>query len=697
MLELLAPAGSFECVAAAVQNGADAVYLGLDDFNARRNAKNFTREELLTAVDYCHVRGARVYVTLNTLLTDRELEKAAEMVDFISRAGVDAVLVQDLGVARMVRMAAPELPVHASTQMALHSLEGVCAAAQLGVTRAVIARELSKQQIAYICKNSPIEIEVFAHGSLCVCHSGQCYMSSLIGRRGGNRGMCAQPCRLPYGFSRAEDAYPLSLKDLSLAGHLGELEKIGVASVKIEGRMKRPEYVALVSRVYSAAIRERREPTAEELKTLEAAFSRQGFTDGYYEGEKGSHMFGVREKQDEGALSHLFSAARASYREGVETPRVGVKFYCLVREGRPSALAAEDEAGNTVMAEGEIPQQAYARPLVEAEVRTQLYKTGGTPYFCKEAKVHLESGLSLPLSAINAMRRTVLEQLSAKRAQRPERTGGEFKPGLKYLARKEPPVLTISVMHAAQLSAQLAALRPAVVYVPLDEFCESPACIEPFAREGTEISVSLPRVIGDHETAQVRRMLKKARELGVSSALAGNLGHVKLAMDEGFSVRGDFGLGVFNSQTLKELKHAGLMSAALSFELSFPQISDISMCMDTELIVYGRLPLMILENCVIKNRTGQHACENINELVDRTGAHFPVVRYFGCRNVILNSQKLFLADKQDDYRKLGLWGTRLSFTTENQRECIQVTERYLDEGKYEPNGFTRGLYYRAVE
>ena len=250
MLELLSPAGSPEAVRAAVQSGADAIYLGYGNFNARRNAVNFDEAALQEAVQYCHLRGVKVYLTLNTLLNDRELTQAAKLVDQVSQMGVDALLVQDLGVARMCRQVAPDLPLHASTQMTIHSLDGAKAAADLGMTRVVVSRELSRDQIAYLCDRSPVEIECFVHGALCMCYSGQCFFSSVIGGRSGNRGMCAQPCRLNYGWGQTADKPLLSLKDMSLAKHLQELEEMGVACAKIEGRMKRPEYVAVVTKVY---------------------------------------------------------------------------------------------------------------------------------------------------------------------------------------------------------------------------------------------------------------------------------------------------------------------------------------------------------------------------------------------------------------------------------------------------------------
>ena len=340
MLELLSPAGSMEALRAAVQNGADAVYMGYGDFNARRNAKNFTEEEFAAAVSYCHLRGCKLYLTLNTLVTDRELPGAIDCAVRASALGVDAVLVQDLGILRLLRQAAPDLPVHASTQMTVHNLDGVKRMADFGMTRAVLSRELDRKAIAYICERSPIEIEVFGHGALCMCYSGQCFMSSVIGGRSGNRGLCAQPCRLRYGWNGKADGNPLSLKDMSLAGHLRELRKMGVSCLKLEGRMKRPEYVAVVTRVYAAAIREGREPTPEEVQALTKAFSRQGFTDGFYQGQTGPAMFGVREEEKE--PKELFAQARQTYEDG-EAQRVPVEFYAVVRRGETVKVAARDE------------------------------------------------------------------------------------------------------------------------------------------------------------------------------------------------------------------------------------------------------------------------------------------------------------------------------------------------------------------
>ena len=692
-MELLAPAGSMEAVTAAVQNGADAIYLGYGDFNARRNAKNFSAQEFAAAVSYCHLRGVKVYLTLNTLLTDRELEAAAEQARQACGAGVDAILVQDLGVLRMLRQVVPQVDLHASTQMTVHNLEGVRRAADLGMTRAVLARELPEDQIAHICAHAPIEIEVFVHGALCMCYSGQCFFSSMVGARSGNRGLCAQPCRLNYGWDGRADANPLSLKDMSLAGHLAALEDMGVACVKIEGRMKRPEYVAVVTAVYARAMRERREPTAQELEELAQAFSRQGFTDGYFTDQKGPHMFGVRE--DTRPPRELFARARASY-DGPERPRVPVTFYALIRPGEPAQVGVKDDAGRVSTAAGPVPEAARTRPLTARQVEGQLAKTGGTPFQCQQVRALVEPGLSLPLSALNALRRQALEGLSAQRSLPPVRKTGEFRAGVRYENRREPPALTISLRRADQLSRELLALKPEIVYLPLDELDVHPECSA--VAGPTRVGVVLPRIVWDREWPAFAEALGRVRQLGVSDVLVGNLSQAALCRDLGFTLRGDFGLEIYNSQALKELRHMGFVSATASFELKLAQIRDLSKAVDVELITYGRLPLMITENCIIKNRNGGRCgCQNENILTDRRGARFPVVKAPGCRNEILNSKKLFLADKFADYRRLGLWAQRLMFTTENARECVQAARRYLGQGDWSPNDFTRGLYYRDVE
>lgn len=694
-MELLAPAGSMEALRAAVCNGADAVYLGADTFNARINARNFSAADLQEAVVYCHVRGVKVHLTLNTLVLDREIPRAAELIRLAASCGVDAFIVQDLGMVSLCRQLAPDVPIHASTQMSIHSLEGVMEAAALGCSRVVLARELPAEEIAHICKRSPVEIEVFVHGALCMCYSGQCYLSSVIGRRSGNRGQCAQPCRLPYGYGRFESTrYPLSLKDNCLAGELDELRRMGVASIKIEGRMKRPEYVAIVTRAYRTVLNGGK-LMPSDLQELETAFSRQGFTDGYFRGQTGSDMFGRRQEGEDTA--DLFASARATYEQG-EPQRIGVRFYAMIRRGEPAQLAVEDPDGNLCRTRGPVPEQAVYRSLTPQDLEQQLKKTGGTPYLCTAVRSSLDPDLMLPASAINAMRRDVIAELTAKRGRAaPARLNAYDEPP-RYDGIAGEPQLTIAVRTAGQITSRMLSMKPTVLYVPLSELAEHPDLPQRVSVE-TQLAAILPRVIWSGELAPVARQLRTVYEMGVRQVLAGNLGQLHIARAAGFAVRGDFGLNIVNSRAMRYLREQGLDSQLLSFELTLPQIRDISKAVPAELLIYGRLPLMLMENCVMKNRTGICACQTGTvRLVDRVGEEFPIVKDPGtCRNVLLNGKKLYLLDKKDALRGMGLWALRLQFTTENPGEIDKVLMDYQGRAVFDAGSYTRGLYSRGVE
>ena len=694
MIELLSPAGSPEGVIAAVQNGADAVYMGMGAFNARRGAKNFTDEEFVKAVRYCHVRGCKVYVTLNTLVNDREMRDAVAAAKLASDAGADALIVQDLGMSYAIRCALPDIPLHASTQMSLHNLAGVEAAAEMGITRAVLARELSFEQIRFITKNASIETEVFVHGALCFCHSGQCYMSALIGRRSGNRGLCAQPCRLQYSLGGRMDDHPLSLKDNCLVDQIRRLEEAGVASLKIEGRMKRPEYTGIVTGVYAKAIREQRNPDKEEMELLEKTFSRQGFTQGYFIGDK-LDMFGVRSEPDKDA-DKIFAAARKQYAEG-EMRRVPVHFYTVLEKGEHIKAIAFDDDGHKAIATGPVPERAKRQGLTEQYLTEQMFKTGGTPYNCIENKAKAEPGLYLPASEINELRRKLIAQLSAEREKAPGRRTLRIPAPPVNVPAISDPARIYQVRTAEQLTPELAALKPDYIYFPAMELAENFEPLRPFIDNGARPVAVMPRVITDDQSREVYAALEKLFDYGVNEALTGNLGHVFIARQAGMKVRGDFGLNAFNSYTLRVLQDAGFISATVSFELRLAQIKAMAKPVDTELIIYGRLPLMVSDQCIIRQSAGRCNCQTPGQLSDRMGSVFPVVKEFGCRNVIYNAHKLYLADKRDDLYALGLWGLRMLFTTESPRECVEVAKGYLGLTDYKPNVLTRGLYYRGVD
>lgn len=406
-------------------------------------------------------------------------------------------------------------------------------------------------------------------------------------------------------------------------------------------------------------------------------------------------MFGIRTERDDPGLNKLYKQARESYKN--ESQRVAVHFYCVINVGEPITVAVEDECGNRHIAKGPVAELAHTRGISADAVRDQLRKTGGTPFRCVQAQVHAGENAAASLSAINALRRECLEALKEKRSKTPERSEGTFMTGFKLPNLKDEPKITVSATLANQISDELLALNPALVALPLHEAVNSPEVVSK-AIEKTTFAVTLPRIIWDNELNQTREMLDIAYEMGIRHAMAGNVAHFSLLKKKGFEIHCDFGFNVFNSHSLKELKQSGAVSAVLSPELTFPQVRDIVKGIDTELIVYGRLPLMITENCVVKSQSGHCICSNVNTLTDRTGASFPIIREYPHRNVILNSQKLFLADKANDYRSLGLWAVRLMFTTENPRECVQVMERYCgkDSG-YTPSVYTRGLYRRGVE
>ena len=693
MMELLSPAGGFDSLIAAVQSGADAVYMGFGAFNARRSAKNFTDEEFASAVAYCHLRGVRVFLTLNTLLTDRELVQAAEALRKASAMGVDAILVQDWGLLTLAREIVPDVPLHASTQMSLFTLGGANEAAALGMERVVLARELNRDEVREICAGCPAEIEIFIHGALCMCYSGQCEMSAVVGERSGNRGACAQPCRLPYGVDGpCRGGHPLSLKDANLSAYLAEMDEIGVDCLKLEGRMKRPEYVAVITGIYRRLLDEKRRPTAEESRQLEQAFSRSGFTDGYWLGKKGPQMFGTR-PENAPEPKELFAAARETYENGKENRRIPVDLRLTVRRGEPVRLSGACTASGGVtmaMAQGDIPEEARNRAVTAEELRQRLSKTGGTVFTADNIEMELDEGLMVSASAVNGLRRELLEELAKRRVAIPPRRELPVPPLPDAPEGGQDMRFTCSVLKAEQVTAALLAERPAIVYVPIEELDKLDAGLD---WGETELCAVLPRIFRTADEVPLRQLLQRHPE--ASSVSIGNLGHLPIVRGLGRTLRGDCGLNIFNSRALLFWREQGLDSAAVSFELRWQQIRDLKKYLPCEAVVYGRLPLMVTENCVTRCNVGcTHGAGSI--LTDRTGAQFPVTCGYGCRCEIQNSKTLFLADKPE-MRRCGLTYGRLRFTTETPEQCARVLRRYRSGGDWAPEDLTRGLFYRGVE
>lgn len=704
--EVLAPAGSMDALRAAVECGADAVYLGAGHFNARRNARNFSEEELAEAIEYCHVRGVKVHLTLNTLVSDDELPLAIDLIESACSLGVDALIVQDLGVAALVRAAAPEMELHASTQMAVMTPEGFRALADLGFTRAVLPRELSYEEILAIREataDTGLELEMFIHGALCMCVSGQCYLSATMGGRSGNRGLCAQPCRLRFaaeGGRRSDHA--LSLRDLSAVEAIPELYEAGVLSFKIEGRMKRPEYVAAAVTACRNAVDGIRDDAL--LRDLDAVFSRSGHTDGYLKGQLGHDMFGTRRKDDVVAAAPILKDLAQLYVK--ETRSTPVSFDFTARLGAPLQLTASwtgPETGTPLSVSvdsGDVPAEAAQNAATtEEKIEKQLRRTGGTGFAAEEIRITLDPGLFLPVSALNDLRRNALSALTEavrKKSVRPfDRARAEqlLKNTCSGQVRGAEPSDIIRLRTARQLPGPsfLQEHRELTWVLPLDT---PPSTLKDLKDGQIPFGVEIPRGLYEN-TDRVRETLKTVVSYGASFAFAATLDSLELAKAAGLPVLGSFTMNVFNHLARSEYERLGVSRMTLSQELTFRQVDVLERSGTSPqgdgLLVYGRSPLMLTRNCPDGLRQEDFTDAAAQELTDRKGIRFPVVKN-GDAYELLNSRPLYLADSREVPRGLFrlYW-----FTTETAEEVRDILEAYKD-GTPAATEFTRGLYQKGV-
>ncbi len=668
-MELLSPAGSKEALAAALKHGANAVYLGLTDFSARAGAENFDREQFKQACADCAQMGVKVYVTLNTLLTDRQLPQMEDAIGFLAQNGADGVIVQDLATARLVRSIAPELPLHASTQMGIYNLEGVKILERLGFSRVVLARELSAAEIAHIAKNTCLEIEVFVHGALCMCYSGHCYFSSVIGRNSGNRGRCAQPCRLPY-----ENGYPLSLKDLSLLTHINELKDAGVDSLKIEGRLKSPAYVGAVTAAFARAL-QGQAIEQSTLKQLEDLFSRDGFTDGYWTGQTGKNMFGIKTPT---AYSD-YKAAVSSLEQQKPAKRFPLDITVDAHSQLPCRFQFSD-GERQITLQSPAAQPAQNKPLDEMLLRQRLDKLQDTPYVLRDCHLHADGDLFIPVSQINEMRRLGIAALDKARRQR----------GAVY---------TVHPFHSTVTSKQTVGGIQVLYHAPdafnsnVDHQKFKVVWLRPedlHLYEGDNRGAIIPHF---YPAGQLMSLLQKLKAQGIRRVLVGNMGHILPCKEMDLEIWGDYGLNITNSIALEEAGKLGLKNACLSFELSLPQLRDMQRSMPTTMIVYGRLPLMQFKNCIICAK--QHCLQHNGwaTLTDRKGQHFLLQCAPDCSNTLYNSVPLFLEHQQSQW--FAEVDKRFDFTDETPKQAAKILENYVQNVRPEGN-YTAGLYKRGV-
>ena len=692
-IELLAPAGNFECLIAAVQNGADAVYISGKSFGARSFADNFDREELERAVDYCHLRGVCVYVTVNTLVYDNEFGAAEDYLMFLNRIGVDALIVQDLGIIETARKIIPQMPLHASTQMTIHNSYGVKALEKIGIKRVVLSRELSLDDIRSISENCDAELEVFSHGALCMCYSGQCLMSSIIGGRSGNRGKCAQPCRLPYTvMNNKKKAFYMSLKDLCSLEHIETLKDIGVASLKIEGRMKGPAYVAAVVKIYRKYIDNPQKISYEDIELLDRIFNRGGLTDGYLTGNTGREMFAF-DKPDNPYLKGNNDIAK-SLAVHEDTENIKMKLRCRVdiTEGEYPVINITDGKTQIEYKHDKSAESALKQPLTAETVCMRLSKTGGTPFEFSDIDVSVTGNAFLTASDINSIRREALKCFETAFLSTFKRKDNYRKADFS-ISEKAPQddgfICEITNIEQFKAVCEFPFIR---YYVPINLVSDN---VESFLEYREKIVLVFPAIMHEGEIKKYCNMADGLMKKGLCGVTVSNVD--LLNRFPGKNTYGGFRLNVFNSRALRFLEKNDIAAVEISPELNLKKIRELSAGIPLQTMVYGRLPLMITENCVIKN-SGKCPCNDQGYITDRMGMRFPVIRDgASCRNVILNCKKTFVKDKLTDIKDAGVSLYRIYFTDENSGECINICKSFLEGVDYRPDDYTGAHFHKGAE
>ena len=672
--EILAPAGSMETLQAALRAGAQAVYIGGKRFSARSSAANFSVEEIAEAAALCHRYGAKLDLAVNTVISDDEAADFCEYIKTAARCGVDAFIVQDWGCAELIRRCVTDAVLHGSTQMSVHTAAGASLLKELGYSRVVPARELDKETISRICSVG-IETEIFVHGALCMSVSGQCYMSAMIGSRSANRGCCGQACRLPFSASGSKDKAALSLKDLSLLPNARELADMGVDSFKIEGRMKRPEYVASAVHELKNAL----EGSAPDMKLLRGVFSRSGFTDGYYTGKR-LDMFGVREKDDVISAHELIPKIHELYR--FERKAFTADFFAVIKEGQPAVITAEC-CGITVSAKGDVPEKAHSRPTDEVSLKKQLSKLGDTVFSFGKLTADIDEGLAVPAGKLNELRRTVTGELTGKIISRntPVYDITGYTPNISQERRREAPK-ELPLRTFCRTAGQVSAAAELSEYVIVPEELINEGMLG--SVDISKVIVSPPRFIADEDG--LRERLCELRRQGLSRLYCHTPDCIALGRELGFRLHGSFTLNVFNSFSAEYLRGLGLEDCILSVEATLPQIAAVRTELPTGAVVYGRLPLMLTRNCPIKNEVGCGKCTK--ELTDRTGREFPVV-CSGNYVEILNADRLCMLDRPGEIKNTCFGVLYLSDEDADETRAVL-------SGRKPRGNITRGLYYRGI-
>ena len=745
--ELLAPAGSFASLKAAVAAGADAVYMGGARFGARAYAQNADQDEMIAAIEYAHLHGCRLYMTVNTLFKENELGELYEYLLPYYKAGLDGVIVQDLGALSFIREHFPGIELHASTQMTITSVYGAKELKRLGCCRVVPAREVSLEEIRRIYDETGMDIETFVHGALCYCYSGQCLMSSLIGGRSGNRGRCAQPCRLPYrvyeqekgtAVNKEDQKCVLSMKDLCTLDILPQILEAGVFSLKIEGRMKSPRYTAGVVRIYRKYLDRYLEYGSEgyyvepeDKKELLDLFDRGGFTSGYYTRHNGRDMIALKEKPEfRETNKELFDFLDREY---VETEKKEpVEGYAYLAEGLPSVLTLT--CGDiSVTVSGQEPQAAKNQPMTREKVIRQLGKTGATAFEFTELEAEVCGALFLPIQALNELRREGFEALTeaiqnqwrrkapeagevqngADSGEKSSRAAGCAGPVPDESAGKRPMYLTVSAETGDQLSAAL--VVPEVRRICLDASSFQPERWAEFVQlihqAGKECYLTLPHIFRTHAIGFFRTYRSCLEQAGFDGLLIRAFEEIQWMREEQISFSASFDASVYawNHGAVHTLKEEQAAFITAPWELNSRELEPVfEACrregLPAELIVYGRAPMMVSAQCITKTVKGCSKCPSLLWMKDRTGARLPVQNHCAfCYNTILNPLPVSLHGCADSVKRLAPEGLRLCFTIETGEETKAVLNAFAAEFIRGENAeppfteFTRGHFRRGVE
>ena len=693
MPELVAPGNSPEMVAAAVKNGADAVYMGFGILGGSKNKRGMTVNEFARSAEFCRIRGVNVYGLMNIFAVDAEFEKLYEAAMYYNRLGANALIAQDLGVIRFLHQILPDMPVIGGQNLGIHDLDGLKLCAAMGLKRISLPTQLGREKISELAWKHMLELEVTVHGSQCVACPGMCRMGAVMnGKMSSIPDRCMELCRSGLVSEGKSDVSPMGLRDICLINRLSELNDMGVTAIRISGYSREPEYVAMVTGMYSRALRESQEPTAEEMAVLQEAYCSDGFTEGFYaaEGDSAPDMQGGGKGVGTKADPQFFADLRRYYINS-EFQRVPLRFVGHVKANKPIRLVAMDDRNNIVTAEGDVPNPAFLKELTQTTLQTQLFKLGGTPFYCAGVRSIIEGGLTVKQESINKMVGSMAEQMVAKRRVHTPVAENKYPPMLQTNNRQEQPIITASITSLSQLSEIPDNAMPRVIYAPLEEILRNRGQIKHITSSGIEVAAQLPVMIQDDDRPTVKKALELIQLLGVKSVQVDNLSQIIWAMEQGMKVRGGLGLGAYNSRTLSVLGYFNLQSVCLPFELSVQQVNAMSKDLPTELLAYGRMPMVTTATRVVSGMSPM--AEYHSGIKDRSGFTYPAFREPTGGNTVYSPKKLFLADRARDYTQLGLWAIRLGFTTENSMECAAIIKRYRGEASYRPQSVTRGLYY----